>query len=230
MSLVQRSELELGIISFLRAEYWKYLESAPGKIWEKLESHFCTPVSVCESSQKMPGDIQLLRCTETATESWLFSWPHESSQNVGTTTTRSSRGGQEYVCKLSFVKQLCQPEVNVYLALQRKLYEMCRYLMASPRVCHCGLGQKEISYGLARDRQELSETEHAFISVPAWRVAKEGIRLRDFQAKSQGSAAPLSLPFPTENLPCTQLFESRGSKTKACSLWFKQTRGILKRK
>lgn len=116
---------------------------------------------------KDAGNIQLLRCTGTATESWLLSWPHESIQNVGSTTTMNSRGGQEYVCKLSSVKQLCRPEVNVYLALQRRLYEMCRYLVASPRACRCGLGQKEISYGLARDRQELSETEQAFISVPA---------------------------------------------------------------
>lgn len=76
---------------------------------------------------------------------------------------------------------------------------MCRYPVASPRALHCGLGQQENSYGLARDSQELCGTEHVFISAPTSRVAKEGVCSHDFQ--EQRNVTHLSPSLPTETFP-----------------------------
>lgn len=69
-------------------------------------------------------------------------------------------------------------------------YEMCGWPVVSPRVLHCGPGQEEISFGLARDSQGLCGIEHVFISVPTWRVAKEGICLHDFQEQLECDPPP----------------------------------------
>lgn len=75
---------------------------------------------------------------------------------------------------------------------------MCRCPVVSPRVLHCGLGQKEISYGLARDSQGLCGTERVFMSVPTLRVAKVGIWLRDFQEQLECDPPP-PYPFSLKN-------------------------------
>lgn len=98
--------------------------------------------------------------------SCLLSWPEGSSQEFGAATTVSSRGTHEYVWKLRPGNRLCRLEANICLAYKRGCYEMCRCPVASPRVLHCGLGQKEISYGLAKDSQGLCGIERVFISVP----------------------------------------------------------------
>ena len=70
--------------------------------------------------------------------------------------------------------------------------------MASPRVLHCGLGQEEVSYGLARDSQGLCGIERVFMSVPTLRVAKIGIWLLDFQEQLECDP-PSPHPFSLKN-------------------------------
>lgn len=64
---------------------------------------------------------------------------------------------------------------------------MCSYPVVSSGVLHCGLGQKEISSGLAKDSQELCGIERVFISAPTERVAEEGVCLLDFQKGAVGA-------------------------------------------
>lgn len=87
----------------------------------------------------------------------------------------------------------------------KKVLVRCRCLRASPWSSTV-TWTKEISYGLARDSQELCWIEGVFISMPTEKVSKEGICLQDFQEQLECD--------PVKNIACTQLSESWDSKSK----------------